>query len=245
MLIAIQALVVVAFVAVHVFAGKLHWLSPTPRSQWLSLAGGVAVAYVFVYIFPQLATAQTRIVEGQLLMALEHHIYLIALSGLVVFYGLERMVKTAPQRREKQLDTGQQTRVELHIFWLHMAIFAVYNALIGYLLVHREGQDAVRILVYGGSMALHFLVNDYALEQHHHTSYQHRGRWLLAAASVVGWIIGLSTQLHQVASDLLFAFLAGGIVLNVLKEELPEERRSRFIPFVTGTVVYALLLLLL
>jgi hypothetical protein len=42
----------------------------------------------------------------------------------------------------------------------------------------------------------------------------------------------------------LFAFLAGGIVLNVIKEELPEERESRFPAFVVGTGGYAVLLLL-
>ncbi len=38
------------------------------------------------------------------------------------------------------------------------------------------------------------------------------------------------------------AFLAGGVVLNVLKEELPERRRSRFSAFVFGAAGYALLL---
>ena len=41
------------------------------------------------------------------------------------------------------------------------------------------------------------------------------------------------------------AFIAGAIILNVLKEELPEERQSRFIPFILGVVLYGALLLLL
>jgi hypothetical protein len=41
----------------------------------------------------------------------------------------------------------------------------------------------------------------------------------------------------------MFAFLAGGIILNVLKEELPEERESRFSAFTAGTAAYAALLL--
>jgi hypothetical protein len=42
---------------------------------------------------------------------------------------------------------------------------------------------------------------------------------------------------------LLFSFLAGGVVLNVLKEELPEERKSNFWAFLFGVVFYAGLLL--
>ncbi len=42
----------------------------------------------------------------------------------------------------------------------------------------------------------------------------------------------------------LTAFLAGGIILNVLKEELPEERESRFGAFFVGSLLYSVLLLL-
>lgn len=45
------------------------------------------------------------------------------------------------------------------------------------------------------------------------------------------------------ALAVLIAFLAGGVVLNVLKEELPEERESRFWAFAIGTALYAALLL--
>ena len=35
--------------------------------------------------------------------------------------------------------------------------------------------------------------------------------------------------------------MGGGIILLVMKEELPEERRSRFLPFALGAALYALL----
>jgi hypothetical protein len=43
--------------------------------------------------------------------------------------------------------------------------------------------------------------------------------------------------------SLLLAFVAGGIVLNVLKEELPRERESRFWAFAFGAAFYSVLLL--
>ncbi|MEV9640824.1 hypothetical protein ABZ756_08985 [Mammaliicoccus sciuri] len=45
--------------------------------------------------------------------------------------------------------------------------------------------------------------------------------------------------------SILSAFLAGGIVLNVMKEELPEERESSFPAFFIGMIGYTDLLLLL
>jgi zinc transporter ZupT len=67
---------------------------------------------------------------------------------------------------------------------------------------------------------------------------------LLAAGVLAGWAIGVATAISEAALALLFAFLAGGIVLNVLKEELPEERESRFWAFALGLSAYAALLLL-
>ena len=44
---------------------------------------------------------------------------------------------------------------------------------------------------------------------------------------------------------MLFAFQAGGVVMNVLKEELPEERESRFWAFALGAALYSAVLLAL
>ncbi len=41
---------------------------------------------------------------------------------------------------------------------------------------------------------------------------------------------------------MIIAFIGGGVVLNVFKEELPGERRARFLPFAAGAAAYAALL---
>ncbi|CAN5165769.1 hypothetical protein BH23GEM4_BH23GEM4_23570 [soil metagenome] len=243
----IQALMVAGFVLVHLFAGKLRFLDTIPRSRWLSMAGGISVAYVFLHILPELEEAQRNIAEGERLVPwIEHHAYLVALLGLVVFYGLERTVEGSQQRRGEEPDSGAgETTTGMGVFWLHMASFAGFNALIGYLLVHREEQDARGLFFFAVAMALHFLVNDFGLRQDHKNTYRRLGRWILAAAVVLGWVAGIATRIDEAATGVLFAFLAGGVVLNVLKEELPEERQSRFTPFALGAGVYAVLLLLL
>lgn len=229
---AIEAAIVAVFVAVHVFAGRLRFLHVVPRSRWLSAAGGVAVAYVFIHVLPELEEARRSMGEGwPAVRWIEHHAYLVALAGLAVFYGLERMV-----RNDESSGAGT--------FWLHVGSFAIYNALVGYLLVHREEQDLRGLLFYGVAMAVHFVVNDYGLRQHHRGDYHRVGRWVLAAAVVAGWLLGFAIDVSDAAVGALFAFLAGGVVLNVLKEELPEERRSRFLPFALGAAGYAGLLLL-
>jgi hypothetical protein len=94
----------IAFALIHLFAGKLRFLETTPRSIWLSFASGVSVAYVFVHILPELSQAQETITGavGEALSFLEHHVYLLALLGLAIFYGLERAAIVSRQRNQKE-----------------------------------------------------------------------------------------------------------------------------------------------
>ncbi len=229
------------FGAVHVFAGKLRFLEGIPRSRWLSLAGGISVAYVFVHLLPELSEGQeafsTDLAEGAA-SYLEHHVYLIALAGLMAFYGLERAAL-----RSREEGKGDAGKTSAGVFVLHMVSFSIYNALIGYLLLHREEQTAMWLVWYFLAMAFHFLVNDFGLREHHKDRYHTTGRWILAGAVLLGWGIGAATELHEQAVAALFAFLAGGVILNVLKEELPEERKSRFGAFASGCILYAVVLL--
>ena len=71
------------------------------------------------------------------------------------------------------------------------------------------------------------------------------GRWILAAATLVGWAVGATTKLSELGVSAVTAFIAGAIILNVLKEELPSERNSRFGAFLLGSLGYSGLLLLL
>lgn len=236
-MILLQLLVVVIFCCVHVFAGKLRFLDAIPRSRWLSFAGGISVAYIFIHVFPEIAHIQQSIGEDHPgAVAPQLQAYLIALLGLTLFYGLERLVKTH--------NTEPQENEEIPaVFWLHIITFAVYNGLIGYLLVHRQDPDFRGLTFYAIAMALHFLVNDFGLRQHHQHRYRRVGRWILSAAILCGWLIGISTQVSELLLHGLFAFLAGGTILNVMKEELPDERKSRFLPFVIGVLTFAVLAL--
>lgn len=226
--------------AVHIYAGRLQFLGVIPRSRWLSLAGGASVAYVFVHLFPEIQQAAEVIRRSDSVLTYsEHHVYLISLTGFVVFYGLERYVQradTAPPRENDRSNAG--------VFWLHIGSFAVYNALVGYLLLHREESGAVNLVLFFIAMALHFVVNDYGLREHHEQAYRRRGRWVLSGAVLVGLGGGYVVEVSELLLSILVAFLAGGIILNVIKEELPTERQSRFWAFATGVVGYTILLLL-
>lgn len=241
------AVAVLVLLLVHLFAGHLRFLDGIPRSRWLSIAAGISVAYVFLHVFPELGHTQQSLTADGLLPWLEHHVYVVALLGLTVFYGVERLVKHSRResaRRDAAREADQSvTPVPAAVFWLHVGSFSVYNTLVGYLLV-REQQEPRVLFFFALAMAVHFLVNDYGLRQDHRGSYHDVGRWVLAAAVVLGSVMGELIAITEAATGLLFAFLGGGVVLNVLKEELPEERQSRFGAFAAGAAGYSLLLLL-
>jgi zinc transporter ZupT len=229
---------------IHMYCGKLRFLSVIPRSRWLSFASGVSVAYVFVHLLPELEEGQQHFEELEVLglAFIESHIYLMSLLGLILFYGLEKLAISSRQDQQIQQE-GDQT--DPGIFWIHIASFAIYNSLIGYLLVHRENLGKWSLLIFAIAMAFHFIVNDFGLRDHHKHQYDKVGRWILASFIILGWGIGQAVEISEATLAALFAFLGGGIILNVIKEELPEERQSRFTFFCLGATLYTALLLIL
>lgn len=244
-----QALIALAgalvLVGVHLSSGRLRFLEGVPRSRWLSAAGGISVAYVFVHLLPELAEGQAAI-EGDgeeggrpLVGWLEHHVWLMGLVGVVVFYGVEKHSLTS--RRTWRAATGEGRTAD-DAFWLSIASFAAYNAIVGYLLLREELDDVSQLVLYVAALGVHFVINDFSLRDHHRDAYDFLGRWLISLAVLAGWVLGVTTEISERAIALVLAFIGGGVVLNVLKEELPGERQARFVPFVIGAALYTVVL---
>lgn len=228
-------LIAAGMAAVHLFGRHLHFLDSVPRSRWLSFSGGVAVAYVFVHVLPEISRVSAHVGEKPLGIGfLERHVYLVALVGFLAYYGVERTAKGSRAAG----DEGDA------VFWTHVGSFALYNVLVGYLLLHREETGTKSLLLFGVAMGLHFLVNDWGLRHHHGDAYHRWGRWVLAGAVLCGLALGYLVAVDHAAIAALFAFLAGGVILNVIKEEVPAERESRFPSFVAGAALYTAIELL-
>ena len=224
---------------IHAFAGRLRFITYVPRSMWLSVAGGVSVAYVFVHLLPEMADAAEALAEAISLEAIaEHGAWLLALTGLALFYGVEVAARHSRKDRPEKVTSAA-------VFWFSIATYAVYNALIGYLLHEREEEGVSTLISFTVAMALHFLVNDFGLREHHKHRYERVGRWALVASIVLGVAVGASSAVSESVRGALLAFIGGGVILNVLKEELPQEAESRFGAFIVGVVAYAALLLAL
>jgi xanthine/uracil/vitamin C permease (AzgA family) len=102
----IGLLLAVGLGVVHIFASQSEKIGVIPQRWWISVAGGVSIAYIFLDIFPELSKAQEELEHSTypLLGYLENHIYLLALVGLAIFYGLEKLaLRSRTDRRGDSL----------------------------------------------------------------------------------------------------------------------------------------------
>lgn len=219
-------------VGIHLFINRLSLLRKVQRERWLSFAGGVSVAFVFTFILPELGAAQEDIEEftGTAFSTLDNTIYLIALFGLVTFFWADWAVRVRQEKVKRRQG-----------FFISHVSFAAYNIVIGYLMASLEGQGLVAFSLLTSAFALHLLVADHSIWRDHGEHYDRRGRYILSGSLIAGFLIGYSTQMGMVWISVLLAALAGGIILNVMKEELPVGRENRLVSFTIGAIGYALI----
>lgn len=229
---------VLAMALAHAAARAAEFLHGRPRSRVLSLSAGISVAFVFVHLLPELHRSQRLISESadpQAFTVGERHVFLVALIGLTIFYGLELLVQRGHHPASLRADG---TSASTGMFWIHMVVFALYNALAGFVVVDRARNMPHDFVPFAFALVLHLLVIDVALRERHRGLYDRIGRWLLAAMPLLGWAVAQSTSVSPESMSVLLSLLAGAMILNVLKEELPPDRESRFWAFALGVVGY-------
>lgn len=229
-------IVMLSLVITHLSAYKLKLLAGASRSIWLSFAGGITLSYVFVHLYPDLKFHE-HVIESYWLQQLKHPRFIFILLGVSVFYGIERLVEA---------DRQEKGETSLPVFWLHLGFFAIYNLLLGYMISYKSGSLELKTqFIFLFSYVLHFLVNDFGMQLKHTETYKKKGRWLLASGIFFGWITANFISISEEYMILISAFLAGAITINIIKEELPSTRKSKFWPFILAATLYSVFLILI
>ncbi|MCZ2820909.1 hypothetical protein O2V63_11265 [Modestobacter sp. VKM Ac-2977] len=215
----------------------------SPRSaRFQSLAGGLAIAYVFVRLLPDLgqpvSAAPVGPVQG-LLGLLAERPFLVALAGLLLYYAVLDWAQDRDAREEQQRG-GVPTPWP---FWASGALYLVFNLFVGYLLVHQVRPGPTELALYTVALSARYLVGEIALRDQDPRTYDRLGRWVLAAAVLVGWGIGAAVDLGDAAVRVFSALLVGSIVLTSLKQQLPGSGRAH-LPVLGGACIAFTALLL-
>jgi hypothetical protein len=222
-----EAAAVLLLVLVHLLAGRIERAAGSQLPRLLSLAGGVAVGYVFVALLPKMGYYTRLAYEadpgapdlGQL------RLYLWGLLGFLVYFAADRYRAGASGGRAAVL--------------LHGLVFGGYSALVGYLVAHAQEARVGYIphVAVGIVMALHLFAVDHQLRGWHGAAFDRVLRHVFAAAIVAGWAAGFWLELSMTAIGLWSSILAGGILVNVFSEEFPRGGKGDARAFLVGVLL--------
>jgi len=190
-----------------------------------SLGGGIAIAYVFLQLLPELDDV--------------YHFH-IALYGFVIVYGINHLIsKVTSNNGDDKNHAEKRWKFAVSIF-----ILFIYNALIIYTMKEHLKYGTTSIIQFMFAMVLHLFGSDYSLSEKQFFYFNSWGRFVLASAPITGWLILWLAPDFGIHPDILTAVLAGFIMLNVFKEEIPENNHTSFRWFVCGIAIFAALIIL-
>lgn len=229
------ALVITAvLMATHYLSPLIKHIPGLGEKRLGSFAGGVAVAYVFLHMLPELVEGNEAVgaaLEGVVALTplLDLAIFILALTGFTIFYGLELLAARAGQ---------QGGQAQLGAYYLHLFMYCLYNFLITYTMPLRVQTGAVYAVIFTVAMALHFVFTDRNFNRNFHAQFSIAGRLILVGSLLAGWLVTVLTEpISVILVSLMIAFLSGSILYNVFREELPVEKRSSYPWFVIGLAV--------
>ena len=222
-----SVIAMLVIVAMHAVSGRMEQAAGARLRTLLSIAGGIAVGYVFVGLLPKIGVSTAKIVAAEPASPefLQYRLYLLSLLGLLLYFAADRF-------RVGRADS----RAALAI---HSVAFAGYNALIGYLLAHVDSARSgyVPHVLLAAVMAIHLFAMNHQFRGSHGAAFDRWLRWLFAASVAAGWLAGLLLPVSREALAAWSAVLAGGILINVFNEELPRERDGQVAAFLVGVAI--------
>jgi hypothetical protein len=169
-------------------------------------------------------------------------VYIAALVGFVVFYGLEHLVGQRKTAAEIVSESGGEYEARL-MHPTHVGGFALYNLLVGYLLIE-WGDNPMALALYSAALGLHFLVTDDGMRRDYGSNYDRYGRHLMAGSVLAGAALASIWPVPVGLLTIVVGVVAGGVVINSMKDELPPASGGRFLPFLVGSVSYTVVILI-
>ena len=231
-------LCVTAIASAHWLAGKVATRPDREQVRWASFGGGAGMAYVFVHLLPELASHGQALSQAPGMESFapspitEALLFLIALAGIMVTYSLD--VLATHERK-----AGRVARS------LHTLNFAAISYLYAYSLPSLISTGLAYGILFTIAISAHVLLADRTMDARHPAIYRTRMRWVGTAALVLGLLhAALLHPVDDLHLAIATAFLGGGLLMAVFREELPAIDRARLGWFVAGTASMTSLLLL-
>jgi hypothetical protein len=234
---------VLAIALVHLLVPRFRFMSK-PDNIWVPASAGVALAYVFMDIFPHLAKSKAKLVptgDNPIYEFLTQHIYFVGFVGFAVYLGVilaERMF------RKDQSAADITFRSAPVVIQIECISLAGYSFLIGYLLSEQATHLPEPAIFFGLAMAIHFAGLDYLTRGHFPRLYDGTLRYALPVSVLAGWLTGVVLEISNISLELWYSFLAGGIIVVAAVYELPHiHTRRQYWAFLVGAGVFSVMIL--
>ena len=212
------------------FLAVVHWISIKKylnnylsSARFLSIASGISLAYVFVELLPEieLGGAVLKKTVGDVLPRLETHTYIIALLGILFYYGVSTKKMLAKYN------------------WLHITGYLFFNFLIGASLADDSDPTIQPIFLYTIAIGLHYFIRDHLSDISNSPNILRA----LIASLFVGYGFSSYYDIPDAIVAIGISFSAGGILLNVFHYELPKKNKNNYPWFLMGALFYTVLIL--
>jgi hypothetical protein len=210
----------IVFAACHFVAPWAFKLRERSRAAVTSFAGGLAASYVFLHLIPEIDKGSHHMVGER--------IYFFMLVGLASLYGIELFIHRSHSRA-----AAPGPRLALHA-----TLAAIYSFLLVLTLSEQLPASAAMTVVFAVSMGLHLLSADLGLQEKYPERFVNQGRFGLILAVFAGYAVSLLGQPDEALIDILTALLAGFMMFNIFRNEVPEYRDAHFRGFLLGAGLF-------
>ena len=229
----IYGLFSLAIASVHVWFPWFERRFNAYENQWLGFVGGIAIAYVLIYLLPKLTTMTSLTIE----MYPDAHpiwharAYLLMLIGIITYMIIDRLDHPEAAHRNT---IGR---------YLEYSVHGSYSFLAGYLQVEMPRSTITLHMLATVILILHLMGMSHVLQQQRPEGYP-SARWFLFACVLLGTTMALTTEFPKAIINVTTAFLCGIILINVVSVELPMGQKRRFNWFLTGIAVFMVIAVL-
>ena len=188
-----------------------------------SLFAGMASAYVFLVLMPELDVLHQQ---------LGGRTYILVLASFIAIYGMEHAAHVLPRLRGIQ---GQ----EAALLWMRVAMLWCYGFLFVLTIPDVVTADIALYLFTMAVGALAVAFKSYEVSEHHPAVYQHYGRWAVATGPIAGGAVDLFVVAPSgLLVDALTALVAGFVMLLAFTGAMMDHNRTRYRSFILGAALY-------
>ena len=206
------------YITEHVFSRKFN------SKKFVSFAAGVAIAYIILHSFPDIASYAS--IDG-------NEIFIYALLGFVSLNLIEQFLYKS---------VGKLRNISEYHKKIHVTYFFLYNLIIGAVLVVFASTGLRQTLIFFVPFLL-YIIAEILPEEFAFKKTSSKIFYSLAPLFGTALAIAYTGFINSIFTRLM-SFVTGTLLYIVIRESLPSDQAERPLYFIVGVMFYTLILVM-